>query len=144
MNDTFYVSGELQIILKDQNGNVKSDVTVPNLIVASGKALIAQRLAGPASVPSHMALGSSNVSPASGDLSLNSEVARVALTSSTVSGNVITYSATFAAGVGTGVLQEAGIFNAGSAGTMLNRTTFATVSKDTLDELTINWNVTIN
>jgi hypothetical protein len=67
----------------------------------------------------------------------------VALSSTSVTDNVITYTAVFPAGSGTGALVEAGILNAGAAGTLLCRTVFDVVNKASTDSLTVIWNVTI-
>ena len=69
---------------------------------------------------------------------------RTALTSTTVSTNTITYVASFAAGTGTGAVTEAGIFNASSAGTMLCRTVFPVVNKQSGDSMTVTWTVTVS
>ena len=63
----------------------------------------------------------------------------------TVSGAVVTYAATFAAGTGTGSLIEAGIFNSATAasGTMLCKTSFDVVNKAANDSIAITWTVTI-
>jgi len=96
---------------------------------------------------SHMAVGSGSTAAAAGDTSLT-ELGRVSLTSTTivttsVTNDAVQYVATFAAGTGTGAITEAGIFNAGSAGTMLCRTVFAVINKGSLDTLTITWKVTV-
>jgi hypothetical protein len=153
ITDTFKATGELQIVLRDEHGNIKEDRTVPNLVVTVGKNLIASRLTGvAANVMSHMAVGTSATAPAAGDLILGAEIggSRVALN---VAGGTavlsdITYIGTFGAGVGTGAIVEAGIFNAasGSGGfvnTMLCHTTFLVVNKAAADSLTITWKVTI-
>jgi len=149
INSKVNATGELQIILRDSNGNIKLEKTVPNLVVAIGKNVIASRLTGNITpVMSHMSVGILATTPNTSDTTLASEVAasRSTLTVSggTSSANVVTFSATFAAGVGTGAIVEAGIFNASSAGSMLCRTTFSVVSKDASDSLTINWAVTVN
>jgi len=148
INDTVKATGQLEIILRDANGNVKLQNTVPNLVVTVGKNVIASRLAGTATaVMSHMSVGTSSTAPAANNTILGAEIAasRVALTvpGGTPVTNVVTYSALFSAGVGTGAIVEAGIFNDGTVGSMLCRTTFAVVNKDIGDTLTINWAVTI-
>ena len=144
MKQEFNVIGEPEFILKDQFGNIKQHFKVKNLIVASGKSWIAARMiAGTDAVMSHMAIGTGTASPAAANTTLATEIARVALTSTTGSGNQVTYSAFFPAGAGTGAITEAGILNAGALGTMLARATFAQINKDTLDTLTINWTVTV-
>lgn len=123
------------------NGEVVQEI--PNLVVTAGKGFAISRMKdATASVMSHMAVGTSSTAAASGDTALGSEAARVALTSSTVSGSTITYVATFPAGTPSSLtaLNEAGIFNASSGGTMLCRTVFAgVVNKDTPDAMAITW-----
>lgn len=144
MEDQIKVSGKLNITLHDQDGNVKHSIQTENLVVAVGKSFIASRMIGVSdAVMSHMAIGTGSTTPTTGNIALVTEVGRVALTSSTRIANQVTYSAFFPAGTGTGAVEEAGILNASSGGTMLCRTVFDTINKDVLDTLTINWTITI-
>jgi hypothetical protein len=147
INDTFKIKGDLRIILRDTvTGEIKLDRLEKNLVVGTGKTFICSRMAGAGdAVMSHMAVGTDATTAANGDTTLVAEVARVALTVSggTPSSNTVQYSATFGAGVGTGALQEAGILNAASGGTMLSRTTYAVVNKGAADEMIINWTITV-
>ena len=139
------VTGDVSIKLFDEAGNVKDERTIKNLVVTTGKGFIASRMVGTAaSVMSHMAVGSSSTAPANADTGLGGELGRSALTSSSASGAVVTYTASFPSGVGTGALVEAGIFNASSSGTMLCRTTFAVVNKGANDGMSITWTVTVS
>ena len=66
----------------------------------------------------------------------------------TVTNDAVEYKATFAANVATGALNEAGIFNATTAGTMMCRTVFGgssagVINKGANDTLTITWRVTV-
>ncbi len=116
---------------------------IPNLVVTAGKGYVASRMKDDsASAMSHMAVGTDNSAAAAGDTALGTESGRVALTSTTVSGNVITYVATFPAGTATATLVEAGVFNASSSGTLLCRTVFAAVNKASSDAMTITWAIT--
>ena len=145
INEKINATGELKIVLRDKDGNVKMEKTEKNLVVTSGKAFIASRMVGTGSaVMSHMAVGTSTTAPVAGQTALVSEIARAAIVSGASAANVVTYSAVFAAGVGTGAITEAGILNAGAAGTMLSRTVFSVVNKEADDSLTINWQITIN
>ena len=149
INEQIKLSGELQIVLKDSNGNIKEQKTVPNLVVTAGKIVIAGRLTGDSpAVMSHMALGTSTVAAVASDTTLGTEIvgSRVALSvqGGSADSNVVTFSSIFGPGVGTGALTEAGIFNDSSAGSMLCRTVFSVVNKDAGDTLTINWAVTIS
>lgn len=147
MNDNFAVTGKLNIIVRDTiTGEIKVDTTIDNLVVTVGKNFIASRMAGTSSaVMGWMAIGTSSTSPVVGNTTLGTELARVATTVSggTPTSNTVLYTATFPAGTGTGALQEAGIFNANSAGTMLSRTTYSVINKGALDDMTINWTITI-
>ena len=130
-----------------EDGTLKTVMEFPNLVVTAGKNVIADRLgkATPSKgVMTHMALGTSSTAPASADTTLGAEIAasRVTLTSTTVTGNAVQYVATFAAGVGTGAVVEAGLFNASSAGDMLCRTTFSVINKGASDTMTVTWTVT--
>lgn len=139
------VTGRLKIEIFGEDGNLKDVREIDNLVVTTGKGFIASRMVGAsASVMSHMAVGTDNTAPAEGNTTLGAEVGRVALTSSSASGAVATYVASFGAGTGTGALVEAGIFNASSAGTMLCRTVFSVVNKGASDAMTITWTVTIS
>ena len=122
------------------NGEVVQEI--PNLVVTTGKNYVASRMKdATATAMSHMAIGTGSTAAAAGDTALGSEAARVALTSTTVSTNTISYVATFAAGTGTGALTEACIINASSSGTMLCRTVFATVNKNSSDVMSITWQI---
>lgn len=137
--------GELKVVLTGKDGQVKEEHVFPNLVVTTGKGFIASRMVGTsANVMSHMAIGSGNTAAANGDTALGSELGRVSLGSSGASSNVVTYTATFPAGTGTGAVVEAGLFNASSAGTLLCRTVFAVVNKGADDAMSITWTVTVS
>lgn len=135
---------DVHVTLTGANGEIKEDFHVKNLITTSGKEFIVSRMTGAsAAVMSHMAIGTSATAPAAINSTLGTEVSRKALTYTNVTGQSIEFSAAYIAGEGTGAITEAGLFNAASAGTMLNRVTFVTVNKDANDILTINWTVSL-
>ena len=139
------MTGELTIVVRDAAGNIKEERHVPNLVVTAGKVYIASRMAGTAStVMSHMAIGTASTTAVVGDTTLGVEAGRVTLTTFNASSNTVTATATFPAGTGTGGIQEAGIFNAASAGTMLCRTVFPIVNKQAGDSIAITWVITVN
>lgn len=144
IQETVKATGALNIKLYGPDGNLKQEQNVKNLVVTTGKAFIAGRMVGTPTIMSHMAIGSGTVDPVVGNTTLGTELGRVALTSSTAAGAVVTYVASFGVGVGTGAVTEAGIFNASSAGTMLCRTEFAVVNKGADDSLSITWTVTVS
>lgn len=152
------ITGELHIVLRDETGKIKQELTVPNMVVNKGKSMFAKRLISNSliDVPSHMSIGSVGTETNITHEGLLSELitnlaanVRPGFTTPTpsIGGDVnsaVTFSSTFAAGVGTGEVREAAIFNAVTGGTMLCRTTFGVVTKAPADTLTINWTVTVN
>lgn len=140
-------TGQLRVVLTGADGQVKEDVLLKNLVVDTGLNFIVNRMKdATASVMSHMSLGTGTTAAAAANTTLETEISgsRVALTSTTVVANQITYIASFAAGVGTGAVTEAGIFNGSTGGTMLCRTVFPVVNKQSGDSMTVTWTVTVN
>ena len=144
MQDNLKASGTLTVTLTKPD--CKSEKTVVrNLIVDTGTSYIASRMNSTAEgVLSHMAIGTSSTAAAAGDTTLGTESARVAFDTLSVTNNVLTYTATFGAGTGTGAIVEAGLFNDPTAGTMLCRTVFPVINKGVDDSLAIDWDVTIS
>lgn len=144
-NEILKASGTLRIVVMDHVGNVKEEREIANLVVTVGKEFVASRMVSATSgVMSHMAVGSGTTAAVVGNTTLGNELARTALTSSVASSNTVTYAAGFGAGVGTGAVTEAGIFNASSSGTMLCRTVFSVINKGLLDSMAITWTITIS
>ena len=137
-NSGLAMKGRLTIVINDE---VVQEID--NLVVTTGKAYVASRMKdATATAMSHMAVGTGSTAAAAGDTALGNESARVALTSTTVSGADVVYVATFGAGTGTAALTEAAILNASSSGTMLCRTVFAVINKGASDSMTVTWTVT--
>lgn len=138
------LTGELSVQKFDENNNLVQQIDVPNLVVTVGKQHIAQRITtNSETIMSHMAIGSGATTPALTNIALVNELAREALAVTTVDGVNITYTATFGAGIGTGNITEAAIFNAGSSGDMLCRTTFPTIAKGAAETIAISWTITV-
>jgi hypothetical protein len=146
IHDTLKITGKLRIALYGPDGALKQEHNVKNMVVTAGKVFIAERIVGTPTVMSHMAIGNGNTAADEDDTTLaGPQLARVSLTSSTVpSGSTVRFVAAFPAGTGTGQVREAGVFNAGTGGTMLCRTVFAEVNKGADDSMTITWDVTVS
>jgi len=146
IKDGLKLRGDLGLVLRDKDGNIKEERTEKNLVVSAGLNFICDRMEGTSeAVMSHMAVGSGSTAAAAGDTDLESILgSREALDSRTVSTNTITYVSSFEAGDGTGAITEAGIFNAASAGTMLCRTVFSVINKAADDTLQITWTITLS
>jgi hypothetical protein len=117
-----------------------------NLIVNAGFDLICASL-GNGSRPallSHIAVGTGATAAVAGNTGLQIELSRIAAAyAHTLSTKVFTMSCTFGVGVGTGALTEAGVFNAASAGTMLDRVVFPVINKGASDTLGITFTFTL-
>ena len=146
INDGLKLRGDLGLVLRDKDGNIKEERTEKNLVVSAGLNFICDRMEGVSeAVMSHMAVGSGTTAAAAGDTDLESILgSREALDSTTVNTNTITYVSSFEAGEGTGAITEAGIFNASTAGTMLCRTVFSVINKAADDTLQITWTITLS
>jgi len=148
LNDSLKPTGTLKLQLIGADGNI-TEQHEHNLVVNTGLAYISSRMYGTAqTVMSHMAVGTGSGTAGAADTALGSQIARVALDSSAIVTTVITndsvqYVAIFSPGTGTGAITEAGIFNDGTAGTMLCRTVFAVINKGALDTLVITWKVQV-
>jgi len=148
MNEQVSPKGQVAIEIFSPDGKLKDKVNIPNLVVQTGRNYIASRMNDTAQtqVMSHMAVGSGSTAATLGDTVLGTELTRVALDSDNTVDNVITYVATYAPGVGTGAITEAGIFNdsAANTGDLLCRTTFLVVNKAIDDSMVITWTITIS
>lgn len=119
-----------------------------NLIVDAGFSFVAQSIGastGRPSVMSHIAVGTGTTAAATGNTALVTEIARKTATfSHTVGTKVFQFEATFNAGEATGAITEAGVLNASSAGTMLDRVVFAVINKGADDTLTQRFTFTMS
>jgi len=140
------MTGELMIIKTNIDGIITDKRHIPNLVVTTGKTHIISRMLGAVdAVMSHMGIGAGVDAPTVANTALQSALgSRVAISSATQLNNTVTYIASFGAGVSTGALTEAGIFNNASTGSMLCRTTFPVVTKEAGDSIAITWSVTIS
>jgi hypothetical protein len=143
--ETLSIKGKLHIALFNEDGGMKEERFLENLVTTAGKTAIASRLDGTTTaVMSHMAVGTGTTAANIADTTLVTEIDRNALDSSTPSTNTEIYVCTWAAGDGTGALTEAGVLNASSSGTLLCRTVFSVINKGASDSLVITWTITIS
>ena len=144
-NDNLKLSGQLNIVLRDKNGNVKEERTEKNLVVTTGLGYIASRMKdASATAMTHMALGSGTTNALAAQTDLVTLLgSREALDSTTVTANAVAYVSSFEAGDATGAVTEAGIFNASTGGTMLCRVKFDVVNKAADDTMTVTWTITV-
>lgn len=144
LNDSITLKGNLTFKLVDSTtGEVKLQRTDPNLVVTTGKEFVASRIIGVAQpIMSRIDAGSTDTAPVAGNVALANKLGEAPIDLSTQDGNSVTYTATLEAGVATGAIVEAGVFNVNNV--MLCRSVFPVVNKQANDILTIVWTVAIN
>lgn len=145
-SDNLLMVGEMDAMLVRPDGS-RVFRHKKNLIVAAGFDFIADAI-GKAARPAAMgyiAIGTGTPAVTSVQTSLASELSRTAAAYSHVVGATsFQFEATFAAGVGSGAITEAGVFNAAAAGTMLDRVVFAVINKGVDDTLTQRFTFTMS
>ena len=138
------MSGRLIIKKFNEKQELIYQTEVENLVVTAGKNFIASRIVSDSEdTMGYMAIGDNATVSALPQTDLGNELARVATSTASAVDNNITFTASFGAGVGTGSLQEAGIFNDTTSGTMLCRTTFPVITKTSGETIAISWVVSV-
>lgn len=133
------ISGHVQVF---RNGELIREGH--NLVVQAGLNFVAGRMVGTPTAMSHMASGTGGTSPTLSDTELDTESHRVALDSHVALNNSVTYVATFTGqNVATETIQEFGILNAASVGTMLCRFLCPGFDWKVSDTLVVSWSIDI-
>lgn len=140
------IDGVMNGVLTHKDGT-KEKVCRHNLIVAGGFDFICDAM-GASTRPDNMAyiaVGKGTDAVDAEQTSLGSEITRQKASYEHTEGTkIFTLRAKFAEGVGTGALTEAGVFNAASGGTMLDRVTFAVVNKGADDTFEATFQFTLS
>ena len=141
------IKGKLRLWLRDPAGRLKAYREVNNLIVNAGFDFICAVI-GNGTQPNEMgwsAIGTGVGAAVAGDTTLGTETGRAANTYAHTGGTkVFTLTHNFGAGVGTGAITEAGLLNAASAGTLLDRVVFAVANKLAADSLQTEFEFTLS
>jgi len=136
--------------LFDEHGFPKERREVHNTVTTLAHKMVAdQLLAAPAvATPGWMELGTgTGQGAASTTLATYIASSRTALDSKTRGANaIVTMVCTFAAGVGTGAVTEAGIFNVVTENTtdLITYADFAAINKAAGDSLAVTWTLTLS
>lgn len=145
-NEQTRLKGSLTAVLKKANGDIEVR-RKDNLILDVGFDFIADAIgkaSGRPDVMGYTAVGTGTAAVAASQTALTSELARKAATYAHTSGTkVFTLSTTFDAGEATGAITEAGICNAASGGTFLDRITFDVINKAAGDMLQTTFQFTM-
>lgn len=144
--DNLKLKGAIHIVLRHADGKVETR-RKDNLILNGGFDFICAAIAG-SSRPAIMgftAVGTGTTSVAATQSGLTNEIKRKAASYAHTPGTkVFTLTTKFAAGEATGAITEAGICNAASGGTFLDRVTFDVINKAADDTMTTTFQFTLS
>lgn len=127
--DKFTVKGKYDFKIIGVDGKVRDSWTVDNLVVDAGLAFISGLLGGTGTVPTYIALGTSSTAVSAAQTTLVAEivdsgleraVGAVTQQTTTATNDTFQITKTFTA-TGAKTVEEVGILNAPSSGTMLSR-----------------------
>lgn len=137
LEESIKLIGTYHLKIRGVDGLVRDEWTIRNLIVNAGKAQVALLVGDASASPfTYLAVGTSTTAPAVGQTALAAEIvdtglARAAGTVSRITTSVAndTYRITYIwTASGTKTVEEIGVFNAASSGTMLSRALTGTKS----------------
>lgn len=135
--------------LYGEDGNLKEERRGLNLVTTVGKEAIASFLYS--SVVSstfhnfqYVAVGSGGAAAAITDVALGTELARVTGSVSYISGAIYSVTVTFPTGIGTGTIQEFGLFNSSVCGTILSHDIENAISKGSTDTLSVTYQLSFS
>lgn len=144
--DYVRVKGAIEVVLRKADGKVETR-RKDNLILNDGFDFICAALAGTSrpAIMSYTAVGTGTTAVAATQTALVTESKRkAAIYSHTAGTKVFTLTTTFSPGEATGALTEAGICNASSGGTFLDRVTFDVINKAADDTMTTKFQFTLS
>jgi len=145
------VRGRLELVLTGEDGRLKDKREYTNTITSAYDALIAECMVkGEAqdTLIDYTAIGTTTGGKSTASTLLEAEVARVQndsnLQGAGAADNDVVHVSTFGAGVGTGALVEAGLFDSAGATTvtLMAYQDFAVINKGAGDTLTVTWTIT--
>ena len=122
---------------------------IPNTIMNVGKSVVSSFIGSDITTGvafDHMAIGTSGIAAAATQTTLGSERVRITTTTTQETTTTTSDTARFIGSFGisgTYVIEEAGIFNAASTGSMLARTTFTGISVGSGDSVNASWDVIV-
>ena len=140
------ISGVMTAVLNKADGT-HEEFEKHNMILNVGFDFICDVI-GKATQPakmSYIAVGTGTTAVAATQTQLVAEIDRnTASYAHTAGTKVFTLTATFGTGEAVGAITEAGVANASTAGTFLDRVTFPVINKETNDTLTITFTFTLS
>lgn len=146
-NEGVHLDGVMSAVLTKPDGT-QTKIEKHNLIVQSGIDFMCDAMGKSSSRPAimnHIGIGTGSTAPADNQTTLVTQTLRKPATYAHTTGTgSFTLTSTFEAGEATGALKEAGVFNAISAGKMLDRVVFPVINKEPNDILTMTFTFTVS
>lgn len=130
------IKGKVRLILTDvKTGEVEISEYIPNLIPTVGRAAIARRLRNALAVSNegiitYGAVGTGTTAPLNADTTLETEIERKQIASSSNADNVLTIRTFFSTSEANGDLKEFGLFGEDATGVVDSGTLFERVAID--------------
>jgi len=145
----FKISGQWQMELRDEFGNLKDQKCGNNVVTTVGKEFLASYLGSAAAAAAtftmrYIGIGTDSTAENASNTALGVELVRHTGIVSYVSNQIYQVKATFGTGLGTGAIVEYGLFSSSTAGTMFARDTEAVINKGVNDTLTVTAQFTIS
>lgn len=144
-------TGKVELIFTNVITGRVDVIHVKNMFVTAGKNSIADHLRGTTSnnkgIITYCALGTGTTAPALADTTMQTEIARKAVSVRSVSGKVATFQTFFTTAEANGTLREAGLFGDDASDTANSGTLFCRTAinrtKTSSDTLSLSWSTTI-
>jgi len=141
------IKGHVKMELFGSDGKLKDVWEVDNALTVLYDARVADRMAGGTdALVDYTGVGTTSGGKSTTSTTLEAQVGRVQNDSNTqgagASDNDVIHVATFAAGVGTGALVEAGLFTGAADATLCAWVDYAVKNKAAADTLVVTWTIT--
>lgn len=153
MNDTIKLKGTYELTCISSSGDIKWVQKADNIVTNAGKAQLALLCVDATAVPfTYIAVGTSSTAVSATDTTLNAEItdtglqrvsATVTRVTTSVTNDTYRASTTFTA-TGSKTIEEVGIFNAASGGTMLSHALTTSKSVANTDQLSVVYTLQFN
>lgn len=139
------IEGTVELSLFDTDKNLIKTVQVNNLVTTLGKNFIVRKINNDSEDIDSISIGSGTTAPTLSDTDVETELANNAVlfqSVDTVNTNEILFTTTFAENVGTGTINEVGLFT--DSNTLVCRTVLSTpFEKSASEYLTVTWKIKI-
>ena len=147
MIEEIEITGIVDITLYSFDGKVKHQETINNLVTTAGKNFIVRKIISDSEEISSIGIGSGTTVATLSDSDLESVLANEPVRFQfidTVETNILFNVTTFEENVGTGTINEVGLFSDSSPQNLLCRTVVTTpFVKDATDYLNVSWKIKI-